>query len=187
MISAALIGLFFFERLRPWFLAAFVTAIALNGIAINPVMRGLGPLVESQAFVKIDEVRKQDAAARWICYEDVRLAQLVKATGAAVLNGAQILPDLKFMRQIDPSGEFDGIYNRFAYINVTLPNEPGEVAFTLDSFNLYEFTLPPEHPALGREDYRYLMFPRAWPEAEQHGFSLVAQVEASPLHIYKRR
>lgn len=186
-ISAALIGLFFFERLRPWFLATFATAIALNGIPINPVMRGLSPLVGSQAFVKIDEVRKQNPAAHWICYEDVRLAQLVKATGASVLNGAQILPDLKFMHQIDPAGEFEGIYNRFAYINITLPNEPDEVAFVLDSFNFYEFALPPEHPALVRNDYRYLMFPRAWQSADLHGFSLVGQLERSPLCIYERR
>jgi hypothetical protein len=186
-ISAALIGLFFFERLRPWFLAIFTSAIALNSIAINPVMRGLSPLTGSQAFIKIDDVRKRDPSARWICYKDVRSAQLVKATGATVLNGAQILPDLNFMHQIDPSGALEGIYNRFAYINVALPNEPGEVDFVLDSFNFYEFTLPPEHPALVSGNYRYLMFPRAWPEAELHGFGLTDQIEASHLYIYKRR
>ncbi|MBV9617786.1 MAG: hypothetical protein JO201_01110 [Verrucomicrobia bacterium] len=186
-VSAALVGLFFFERLRSWFLAICGSAIALNSIAINPVMRGLSPLVESEAFLKIDGVRRQDPTARWVCYEDIRLAQLAKATGAAVLNGAQILPDMDFMHQIDPGRELEGIYNRFAYINVTLPNEPGEVTFVLDSFNFYEFTLPPEHPALVRGNYKYFIFPRQWREAELHGFGLVDQIEASNLYIYKRR
>jgi hypothetical protein len=186
-IGAALMGLFFFERMRPWFLGIFATAIALNGVPINPVMRGLSPLVDSQAFVKIDDLRKHDPAARWICYEDVRLAQLVKATGADVLNGAKILPDLSFMRQIDPGGELEGIYNRFAYINVTLPNEPGEIAFMLDSFNRYEFTLPPDHPALIRNNYQYLIFPRPWWASEVYGFRSVDDIATSHLHIYKRR
>ena len=189
-VGAALMGLFFFECLRPWFLVIFATAVALNAVAINPVMRGLSPLLDAQAFVKIDNVRKQDSTARWICYEDGQLAQvaqLVKATGADVLNGVKILPDLNFMHQIDPGRGLEDIYNRFAYINVALPNEPGEVSFMLDSFNFYEFTLPPQHPALIHDNYRYVVFPRVWWGAETYGFSLVDEIQASNLHIYRRR
>jgi uncharacterized membrane protein (UPF0136 family) len=184
-INALIVGLFFWVGAGRWFLATFASLVVLNGIAINPVLRGLSPILESQAFREVDKLRAADPQLRWVLYEDASCAQLVKATGASVFNGIKILPDLDFMREVDPAGRYAWIYNRFAYINVGLPESTGEIAFLLTAANSYLFTLAPEHPALRKNGYGYLIFPRPWLNPTLHGYIFVEKIDPSDLYIYK--
>ena len=185
VINATIVVLFFWHRAQRWFLAIFLGLVVINGAAINPVMRGLSPILDSEAFRKIDKWRAVDPTARWMLYENASCAQLVKATGAIVFNGVKILPDLNFMRQLDPRGQYRSIYNRFAYINVGLPEDRDEIVFSLNAANSYQFTLSPEHPALRANGYRYLVFPRPWLNAALHAFTFADQIEPGDLYIYK--
>src|SRR5581483_1798645 len=182
-VNAIVIGSFFMATQRRWLLVALAAAVLLNGVHVNPVMRGLSPLLQSEAFVKIDNLRKAEPGAGWIFYEDAQLAQLVKATGATVLNGAKIVPEMDLMHELDPTGASTEIYNRFAYINVGIPEDGDAVIFSLTSFNGYEFSLPPEHAALLRRNYRYLVFPRPWLNASLHGFQSADAIPVSEIYI----
>ena len=184
-VNAFLLGLFFWQRTRRWFLISFSTLVIVNGLAINPVMQGLSPLLDSEAFRKIDKLHANDPHAGWIVYEDASSAQLIKATGARVFNGVKILPDLDFMRELDPEGRNVSIYNRFAYFNVELPEDGKSIVFLLTSYNTFEFTLPPEHPALRKRRYSYVVFPRLWLNPTLHGCTFVDKIEPSELYIYK--
>jgi hypothetical protein len=186
-LNAVLIGSFFVAQQKQlWFLIPFAAAVFLNGVRINPVMSGLSSLLQSQAFRKIDNLHKADPNVGWIFYEDAQWAQLIKATGATVLNGAKILPEMDLMHELDPTGSSAEIYNRFAFINVGIPDEGNDVVFVLTSFNGYQFSLPPEHEALLRRNYQYVVFPRPWLNASLHGFHEVDAVPASDIYIYKR-
>ena len=186
VINAFLISLFFWERARPWFLAAFAALIISNGIGINPVMTGLSPLLEANAFRKIGNLHAADPENRWIVYENLNLAQMVKATGARVLNGTRIVPDMEFMQELAPQASDRMVWNRYATIAVELPGYGSNIAFQLVYDDLYLITLPPELPLLRSRGYGYLVFPRNWSNANLHGFSLVEQIEPAQLFIYKR-
>ena len=58
LINCAIVGMFIWDRAKTWFLAVFTTLVFLNGAAVNPVMRGLSPLLESQTFKQIDKLRQ---------------------------------------------------------------------------------------------------------------------------------
>lgn len=186
VINATLIGLFFWEQARAWFLATFAALVIFNGIGINPVMTGLSPLVEADAFRRIDNLRAANPKSSWIVYENVNFAQMVKATGARVLNGTKIVPDIEFMEELAPQASDRIIWDRYATFGVELPGFGSNIAFQLVYDDLYFVTLPPALPLLQRRGYGYLVFPRNWLNANLHGFSLVEQIEPTQLFIYKR-
>jgi hypothetical protein len=185
LANAVIIGLFFWERARSGFLVSFAALIVMNGAPINPVMRGLSALVQSPAFAVIDRLHRADADGRWLVYEKLEYAQLVKATGAEVLNGAKIVPDLDLMRQLDPDGRYESIYNRYANVRLYLPDGPEPVWFANIAIRGFAIMLPPDLPLLKRGGYRYAMFPRPWLDASLYGFSLVEEIEPAGLYIYK--
>ena len=186
LINGVLVGLFFWERARPWFLSAFAALLVVNGASINPIMSGLSPLLNTEAFRRIDALRAADPAGGWVVYENQALPQLVKATGAPVLNGAKIVPDLGLMQQLDAEGSARQIYNRYATITALLPGSPGTVAWNLVYDDFYQIALPPDHLALRERGYNYLLFPREWFNASLHGFALIEKIEPGRLFVYKR-
>lgn len=185
-INSAIVGLFFWAKARTLFLAVFAALVVLNGVGINPVMRSLSPLIESTAFSRVDKLRNDDPSAKWVVYSSEELPQLVKATGANVLNGTKIVPDLAFMRSLDSDGRLAWIYDRFAHLKVILPEEPGVVTFNLIGSYFVELGLPPDDPVLREHNYSYFVFPEPWPDASRVGFNFVEQVEPGGLYIFRR-
>ncbi len=185
IINALLIALFFWEHARGWFMAAFSALLMFNG-TINPVMLGLSPLLQAHIFHKIDQLRAVDPESGWIVYESTTIPQMVKGTGARVLNGTKIVPDLELMHEFDPEDRARVTYNRYANIVVLFPQDPRNINVGLIAPDAYKITLSPDLPPLRRRGYRYLVFPRVWPEAARHGFSLVEQIEPSDIHVYER-
>jgi hypothetical protein len=186
-INALILGLFFWERARRWFFITFAVLLIINGAAINPVMSGLAPLLESNAFRAVKKIHAADPSGRWIAYENVGFAQMAKATGASVLNGTKIVPDLKFLHELDSNDRSKWVYNRYAYINVDVPDQRGGVAFDYNFGveDAYQIRLPPELPLLHRGGYRYVMFPQPWLNPGAHEFSLLEEIEPTGLYIYK--
>jgi hypothetical protein len=185
LINCAIVGMLIWDRTKAWFLPVFATLVLLNGAAVNPVMRGLSPLLESQAFQKIDQLRQVSSDANWLVYGDERTPQLVKATGASVLNGIKILPDLDLMHALDPDRRLEWIYNRMAYIRLVLAEQPDAVTFGLFGANHVEIGLPPEHPALRDGHDLYVVFPWLWINPANHGFIFVEKIEPADLYVFK--
>jgi len=156
-----------------------------NGL-INPIMRGLGPLTESAAFQEIDKIRTADPGAKWIAYGDYVTGQLIKATGATVLNGTKFVPDLPFLRQLDPHGAYETIYNRYGWIICAVQVFPEEVRFSLLQPDFYTIYLPPGLPVLRSANYRYYVFRGVWRDASLYDFSLVATTPSNSLCVYRR-
>lgn len=184
-INAVILALFFWETIRPWLPPVLGALLIFSNAGINPIMRGLSPLLDSSAFKAIDKVRSADPDGKWIVYHTRYFAQLVKATGAPVLNGTKILPELPLLRRIDPKRTADFIYNRYANIAYELPKDPNQINFNLIYPDFYMAFISPDHPVLREAGYRYLMFPNVWPDAESNGFSLVEEIHPSRLWIYR--
>ena len=184
--NAAIVILFLLEKKRLWSLVILVIlSIGTNGW-VNPVMQGLAPLLRSQDFQKIDNLRAHDPSAKWIVYREFLVPELVLATGARVLNGNKVLPDLDFLHRLDPNGGGDQIYNRYGYVYCELPKDLGKPTARLLSDMLYILYLPPDLPLLQEIGCRYLLFPDASAESELYGFARVYANERSGVFIYKR-
>jgi hypothetical protein len=184
-INALLVMMFFWDRARRFLPPVFALLLICSNGLINPVMRGLGPLLESAAFQEVDRIRAADPEGKWIAYGDYMTGQLIKATGATVLNGTKYVPDLPLLRQLDPKGKYETIYNRYGWIICTPKIFPEEVSFTLLQPEFYTMHLPPSLPWLQEQNYRYYVFRTAWPDASLYDFSLVGN-PSNNLFIYRR-
>ncbi|MEP7015577.1 MAG: hypothetical protein ABI925_09065 [Verrucomicrobiota bacterium] len=187
LASAAIVVLFFWERRRSWLPATLIALVATTTIWINPVMSGLSPLVDSPVFKEIDKIRAADPKAKWLVYYGLELSEFVRATGANVIGGTKIVPDLELMHLLDPENRAVSIYNRYAHVLCRLPASPGERGFTLLENDLYVLEIDPDLEALEKIGCRYFVFPDRWPDAELHGFALLEKIADCPIWIYRRQ
>jgi hypothetical protein len=183
--NALLVMMFLWDRARRFLPSIFALLLICSNGLINPVMRGLGALSESAAFQEVDKIRAADPEAKWIAFGDYVTGQLVKATGAPVLNGTKIVPDLPFLRRLDPTRTYESVYNRYAWIICAPKVFPEEVSFSLLQPEFYTMHLPPSLPLLREENYRYYVFPSVWRDAELYDFSLVV-APSDKMFIYRR-
>src|SRR5262249_39127241 len=115
------------------------------------------------------------------------LPELIKATGAPVLNGLKIVPDLDFLHRFDPTGQANFVYNRYGHLVCELPESPGEVGFRFVAADYYILRLSPGDSRLRLLGCRYVVLPRGWPDAALHGFSLLEEVPGERVYIYRQQ
>lgn len=84
---------------------------------VNPLSRGLGPLIENPVYQKVKQESVSKTDARWVAYGDNLLANLIVSTGAQVIDGYKYTPDMELYRVFDPNGTAAGIYNRYANVS----------------------------------------------------------------------
>jgi hypothetical protein len=187
IIAGVVLTLFFWERMRYRLLPTVfgLLLICSNG-GINPVMRGLSPLLDSAAFHVIDRIQTANPNAKWIIYHTRYFAQLVKASGAPVFNGTKIVPDLPFLHQLNPDRSYESVYNRYANIGCEIPKLSHEVSADLVYPDFYIWFLPPDLPMLKESGYRYLLIPNEWLEAGNFGFVLLEKASPGDLWVYRQ-
>jgi hypothetical protein len=184
--TGAAVTLFAFERKRPWALMLIVALLIITNLRVNPVMKGLDPLLHSEAFEKMENLRASDPSAKWIVYRQFLISELVLASGAPVLSGNKVLPDFDFLHRLDPSVGGGHIYNRYGYVYCDLPRDLGQPSAHLMNDALYILYLPPDLPLLQEVGVRYLVFPDSSHESELYGFTQVYGNERAGIFIYKR-
>lgn len=188
VIGALILLLFFWERVRFRWLPIFLGLLLIfSNLPINPIMRGLSPLLDSAAFNAVNRIRATHPEGKWIVYHTRYFAQLVKATGAAVFNGTKVVPDLPFFHQLDGGGANEFAYNRYANIGCEMPRLSHETSASLVYPDYYIWFLPPDLPILKDSGYRYILIPNEWPEAAKYGFRLIEKITPGDLWIYERQ
>ncbi|MBQ3321174.1 hypothetical protein IJG71_03585, partial [Candidatus Saccharibacteria bacterium] len=95
-------------------------------------------LFEHPLEQKIHEIADEEPEAYWLAVNNRLLASVGIANGARMLNMVNFYPDYGKWEIIDPEGEYDEIYNRYAHINVKLTDKETEfkAGETADLFNL---------------------------------------------------
>jgi hypothetical protein len=186
-LVAAASGLLLLARRRIAF-AAFVLVPAIWSHAlVNPVVVGLGPILDSAAFRQVSEIVAREPDARWAAYSGYALANWLKAAGAQVANGTKIVPPLAELRALDPDSRAESVYNRYA--NVSLIERPGaQVSFELRHPDAYTIAIDPKSALWEKLGVRYLLL-RSEPVDREFLASsdLVIARPAQRLWVYRRR
>jgi hypothetical protein len=180
-VNATLIALCLFAP-RPVFCSAFLLCLMLNNGAVNPIVTGLGPLIDTPAGDVVREIKQRDPAARWVGYSTAGAAQFLKAQGVEVINGLNYVPDVPFYRKFDATGAGEMSYNRYAFAVYTLGD--GDRSFHLVPPVTFGLSVAPTDPLLAARGVRYATFPQAVDHPAQHGLEFLAR-PAGNLWIYR--
>lgn len=133
----------------------FVGLIAYGFIStfmINPLYRGLGMLTDTKIAKEIRNY--QDG--RWIVYEDYRWAQYILLNGGNPLNGTHFYPLFEIWEIIDPEEEYIDIYNRYANVAVSEPEEDEDLVI-LNHPDTITINIDPCDAKLKQLDVKYIL------------------------------
>jgi hypothetical protein len=103
------------------FAAGLAVAIA-PALMVNPLVSGLSA-IESKPILLAAKRQGDAVGDRWVVVGDFVLSQGLKAQGLSVLTGSTLIPNREVEGVLDPHGQYEGIWNRYAH--VTMRSDPG--------------------------------------------------------------
>lgn len=103
------------------FLICVILISFTAGALVNPVDHGTDVVLENDFIHEVESIVKQDPNANWLV-NDMPINYLLVA-GAKTINSVNVYPDLDKWHILDPNGENEIVYNRYAHIPVEFQNE----------------------------------------------------------------
>ena len=166
--------------------------MVLPNAMVNPITKGLGPILENPLVVDSKEIHEKDPQARWALYGDSRLSNLLKANGINVFNSVKLVPPMKDMKILDPAGKQDSVYNRYAWMTINskqiadlLNSDWGDtVVFRKTNQDGYITFIDPCSPKFKQLGVKYFVFD--YSPKTQEVRCMTKLKENSGLFIYKR-
>jgi hypothetical protein len=120
-------------------------------------------------------------------YGGYMVADLLKTSGANVVNGTKVVPPLDDLRVLDPSGSARPTYNRYAHVDFMPANGTG-VSFKLIHADAYAIAIDPKSELLRELGVGYVALPYAASDPEFLALTRpVATLPEIPLWIYSYR
>jgi len=168
-INTALIGGLFAMALAPLLylaprlvLPAIMFASILTTYHVNPLARGGTNFIQenplAQKIRALDqEAKQQGRQPVWIAYGDAALPNLFRMIGSRALNGVHAYSQLELWKTLDPEGQSQPVYNRYAHVVFEMPSVPDDFNIQLvynDSVTVY---LHPDNPRFAALNVDYLL------------------------------
>lgn len=111
------------HRNKKAFLFGMSVTMLLSGATVNPIAYGRSALIDHPLEKKVCEIATEEPDEYWLAIGDTRLASIGIANGARVLNAVNFYPDYGKWKLLDPEGEYDYVYNRYAHIETVIADD----------------------------------------------------------------
>lgn len=112
------------KKIKTLFLYSLIGISLFTGVYVRPVMKGLAAIYSKPAAKEIEKICENDKGAKWIaCGGGSALSSFSISCGAPTVNSLNIYPNMELWRKLDPQGEYEGVYNRYAHVDVYFTNE----------------------------------------------------------------
>ena len=180
-----------FRLVKPALLILLI-AIVIPNANVNPVTKGLAPILENPLVVDSKEVHEKDPSARWALMGNTRLTHLLKANGIDLFNSVKLVPPMKDMKVLDRTGRYDSVYNRYAWMTMNSKqvaqnfdvNWNDTVIFRQTFQDGYTIFIDPCSPKLKQLGVKYFVFDTVPNPKEIRCMTKLK--ENAGLFIYKR-
>lgn len=120
-------------KVKEWCVVIFTTAI-IAGATVNPIAIGISPVNNTNLSKEVKKIVEEDKSSLWIGSRNIE-GQYLVANGVNCLNGVHTYPNFNWLKIVDPNGEYNQIYNRFAHISITLADETSFQLLAQDAYN----------------------------------------------------
>ncbi len=105
--------------------AALLAIYSLGtGLLVRPICVGLSSITAKPVYSQIQSIDKKEQYAKWLTPgKDPLLSSYSVCSGASTLDSVNTYPNLELWEKLDPEGEYEDVYNRYAHIQLTLTDE----------------------------------------------------------------
>ncbi|MDA8208935.1 MAG: hypothetical protein M0Z92_08055 [Actinomycetota bacterium] len=162
-VVLVLIGLILLVKARYIVASVFLLPVlALQAVTVNPLYRGLSPLVNPTLQTNVDKIERLVPALPsrtppgWLVVGPPIAFLSMIGTGAYVFNATSQYPDISAWKVIDPSGGSESIWNRYAHV-VYQPAANTALILSNPSPDTVIVSGSPCSPAFAKLDIRFLL------------------------------
>ena len=172
-----------FQYRLPVFCAGILLFVLPN-IRINPVSKGLSPIIEHPLYQTVQSLHKQEPNARWVVYGSQFISYLVTATGVNLLSGVKFVPPRAIYKVLDPQMKRDSAYNRYAHTVYTSFINGTDSVYIQNNFeDGCMVAMDPCSPRLKQLNVKYIIFDHATQPVETRCMKSVATLGS--IQIYR--
>jgi hypothetical protein len=144
-------------KLRLFALLIAVLQLATT-VTFNPLSTHLDHLYYSELAQKITELTRQsDERPFWIAYGSTYPGVLVEILGGKSMTGIQWPPQLALWRALDPDGQHESFYNRYAEVSLDYTDDDRLVEFRNPNEGALAVKVSPTNPTLKTLGVRYVL------------------------------
>lgn len=166
-------------------LAVTLLIMVISEAGVNPLTKGLSPILNNPLRQVAADVHKKDPNAAWALFGNIRLTHLVKSTGSNIINGVKYVPPLEVMKTLDPDKLNDSVYNRYGWASMkNYIDLKDTVIFRLTYQDGYTIFMDPCSPRLKQLNVKYIVFD--YKPQDQEIRCMTKLAETSGIFIYKR-
>lgn len=125
------------ESYRSMAVAALSIFTIVTGLSVHPLMCGLDAIKGKPAAAAVADIVESDKDGKWLAVDDIAAGNFLIACGAPAVNSVNYIPNMELWAKLDPDGEKEEIYNRYAHIVATLTKEETDMElYQTDVINL---------------------------------------------------
>lgn len=176
---------FLFQK-RKLFLITFLMFSFFTTYRINPLYKGLSPIMNGELSVKLQSINNKDKNSRYISYGNILLGDYIRANGLPSIDGIGY-PDLNLWKKFDIGGKNDEIYNRYAHASFFVPNETdlNLIKFKLTHEDSFSVMIDPCNSILKDLNVNYFLFLN---KVDYKCLNFLESIDYPnmPIFIYKR-
>jgi hypothetical protein len=128
---------------------------------------------------------QKEPQSQWACYSSLFGVELLKTTGAQVVDGVRVIPDPALIRKLDPHGRDNDAYNRYVHLIFDRAHLTPEVSARLKNnvFCVIEISVPKLRELFPR--VKFIAASGSSPDLEAAGFRLRRSWPEDHLWIYE--
>lgn len=130
------------QLLRTICVVSVLSLIFVSGVFVNPVQLASRALNDNAVVNELKDINNENPGL-WASDSFV-YSQALAANGLATMNTVNVTPDWNAWKYLDPEGQFEPIYNRYAFVNLQFvaTEAEGQKTFNLgDSPDQIEVTM----------------------------------------------
>lgn len=117
-------SLFSLQKTKNWLLGIGGVGLLIFGLHVNPMMISLDAITSKPVYQKVRQIVQAEKGSTWLGLNNIILPQYLISAGAPTLNSTQNIPNVELWKKLDPSGQNEFVYLRYAHLAVTLTNSP---------------------------------------------------------------
>lgn len=169
------------KKLQNAIMICVTLLMVVTGGMVNPLMCGIDAITSKPAAKEVRKIVENDREGKWLAADSAVNGNFLVACGASAINSVNYIPNMELWEILDPEGELEEYYNRYAHINFVI--SPDEFKVELKQGDFLEVYIPYEY--LQKMDVKYIFRIYPYDEEEEQGYGLEEIYAESGTYIYK--